>query len=224
MKSIQEMLDRARERGLIPSDNKLAAELGLNSSTVNFYRNRGTLPDDETMVKLADLAGVDRRTSLLLLNLWRAKGRAAREVYGQLVEDVSMHPNWQEIQQTDMSEMLQAFDKRIGDAAEIAAELQFAADDQRRPDLAATVDDVEAWEREERLPTEAQISHLISVSGGTVVRAGFMEEFRKVAARIAAAAAAALLITAYSPAALSGQAEAATGYKSESPDTKYYEK
>lgn len=40
------------------SDNKLSKKLGINRTTVSNWRNLGTIPQDETLEKLAELTGI----------------------------------------------------------------------------------------------------------------------------------------------------------------------
>lgn len=40
------------------SDNKLSQKLGIGRTTVSAWRNRGTIPEDAVLDKLADLTGL----------------------------------------------------------------------------------------------------------------------------------------------------------------------
>lgn len=40
------------------SDNKLSKKLGINRTAVSNWRNRGTIPEDATLEKLAEIAGL----------------------------------------------------------------------------------------------------------------------------------------------------------------------
>jgi transcriptional regulator with XRE-family HTH domain len=40
------------------SDNMLSKKLGITRQSVSLWRNRGTIPEDETLEKLADLTGI----------------------------------------------------------------------------------------------------------------------------------------------------------------------
>jgi|GEM_PF-1628871 len=40
------------------SDNKLSKKLGISRTTVSGWRNCGTIPQDETLEKLAEIAGL----------------------------------------------------------------------------------------------------------------------------------------------------------------------
>jgi transcriptional regulator with XRE-family HTH domain len=40
------------------SDNKLSKKLGIGRTTVSAWRNRGTIPEDEILDKLAELTGI----------------------------------------------------------------------------------------------------------------------------------------------------------------------
>ena len=40
------------------SDNKLSKRLGISRTTVSAWRNCGTIPNDDTLEKLADISGL----------------------------------------------------------------------------------------------------------------------------------------------------------------------
>ncbi|PCI57423.1 MAG: hypothetical protein COB45_04265 [Gammaproteobacteria bacterium] len=40
------------------SDNKLSKKLGIGRTTVSSWRNRGSIPEDDILDKLADLTGI----------------------------------------------------------------------------------------------------------------------------------------------------------------------
>jgi hypothetical protein len=74
METITEYLDEAKRRSGCKSDRKFCALLGM-SPTWLLHTRRGTLPTDETMLKIADIAGVDPQKALLDLNIWRSQGK-----------------------------------------------------------------------------------------------------------------------------------------------------
>lgn len=74
------------ERSGAKSERALCGLLGLNSIAITSYR-RGTLPTDETMEKLARIAGIDPQLALLDLNIWRTEG-PARAAYQALLQKI----------------------------------------------------------------------------------------------------------------------------------------
>ncbi len=80
MTPIRAYIDAAKTRAGVGSDRQLGFLLGLSASAVCAWQRGRSWPDDETMVRLAALAGVAADEALLDLNIWRAK-EPARAVY-----------------------------------------------------------------------------------------------------------------------------------------------
>lgn len=89
METIDWYMDRARERAGLPSDRQLGIALGLNPAAVSFWRQKKTWPDDGSMVRLAEIAGVDVSIALVDLNTWRAKTPHARSAYSRLADQLA---------------------------------------------------------------------------------------------------------------------------------------
>ena len=84
---INEYLDLAKEKQGIKSDRELAAALGHKSNQSIVFMRRGvTNPSDDTMLKIAELAGLSPEAALLRLNIWRSKTPETRELYTTLAE------------------------------------------------------------------------------------------------------------------------------------------
>ena len=66
-------IDEAMFRQKAKSYSELARLLGLNRAMVSFMYSEKSLPSDETMIKLAELAGMPKEEALIDLNIWRAK-------------------------------------------------------------------------------------------------------------------------------------------------------
>jgi transcriptional regulator with XRE-family HTH domain len=64
-------LDAARSRQNLPSDRQLAIALGVTPGNISIYRHGKSWPSDNTMYRLAELAGVPVEVALLDLNCWR---------------------------------------------------------------------------------------------------------------------------------------------------------
>lgn len=88
MRHISDYLDAAMARNGIPSDAELSRMLGKKRGSCNTYRMGRAWPSDDTMVRLAGLAGVDPAEALLDLNRWRTVG-PARRVYEEIAAAVA---------------------------------------------------------------------------------------------------------------------------------------
>ncbi|WP_298334152.1 hypothetical protein [Asticcacaulis sp.] len=71
MRSIDDYLDAAKQRNNIPSDNQLCKAIGVSSPVVSCMRTRRNWPSDATMLRIAELAGVDPAEALIDLSIWR---------------------------------------------------------------------------------------------------------------------------------------------------------
>ena len=63
----------AIDRQKLASNNKLAKELGITSASISVLNQGKALPSEETMIKLAELAGLPKEEALIDLNLWRSR-------------------------------------------------------------------------------------------------------------------------------------------------------
>lgn len=75
MKKFSDYADKAIVRYGLTGYNNLARELGLNKASVSYLRSGKNLPSEETMIKLAELAGLPKEEALIDLNLWRSKDK-----------------------------------------------------------------------------------------------------------------------------------------------------
>ena len=82
--TVDEYMDTAKARCGINSDRALSLALNLRQAGTNEYRTRRAWPSDETMIRLADLAGADRDQALLDLNAWRATTAEVRSQYERI--------------------------------------------------------------------------------------------------------------------------------------------
>lgn len=73
MKSFCDYADKAIVRYNLTGYSNLARELNLNKATLSYFRNGKALPSEDTMIKLAELAGLPKEEALIDLNLWRSK-------------------------------------------------------------------------------------------------------------------------------------------------------
>ena len=88
MRTILYYIEAAKERAGLASDNELTRRLGFSGKPVCHWRNGRTWPDDESMVALAELAGLDVQRALLDLNTWRCKSPKARSLYSEMAQRV----------------------------------------------------------------------------------------------------------------------------------------
>jgi hypothetical protein len=89
-RTIDGYLDAAIKRQGLKSDRDLARALGFVGGAISQWRTRRTWPADETMVRLADLAGMDPSQALLDLNVWRAHNAAVRSIYEKFLEKLAI--------------------------------------------------------------------------------------------------------------------------------------
>ncbi len=82
--TIDDYIDLALSRQRVQSERELGRMLGFRGSPVNHWRTRRAWPADETMVRLAQLAGVDPVWALVELNIWRAPPGDVRKGYEAL--------------------------------------------------------------------------------------------------------------------------------------------
>lgn len=81
--TLSAVLDLARARNSLDSDRKLAQALDVTPTMFTGYRRGWTHPGDETMIRLADLAGIDRTEALVMLHEWKTDGET-RNVWRQI--------------------------------------------------------------------------------------------------------------------------------------------
>lgn len=73
MKNFNDYAQKAISRYGLVGQNALALEIGVNKSSLSQMSNGKILPSEETMIKLAELAGMPKEEALIDLNLWRSK-------------------------------------------------------------------------------------------------------------------------------------------------------
>ena len=83
-------LDQAKRNKGIKSDAELSRLVGFKSNAVTFFRCKKAFPSDQTMVRIAELAGVDPRRALLDLNIMRSDGEP-KAAYMQMAAILAQH-------------------------------------------------------------------------------------------------------------------------------------
>lgn len=83
-------LDTAKRNRSIKSDAELSRSIGFKSNAVTFFRTRKSFPSDQTMIRIAELAGIDKGQALLDLNIWRTDGET-RSAYMSMAAILAQH-------------------------------------------------------------------------------------------------------------------------------------
>jgi hypothetical protein len=90
MRTIDEVLDRARAVQKVGSDYKLALTLGIGESALANYRNKRSLPDAKACLKLAKAMGEDPDLLVVEMEAQRAKTDEARNVWLRVAQRLQM--------------------------------------------------------------------------------------------------------------------------------------
>lgn len=83
MRTVDEYADLAKNAQGFRSDRELGRALGYKGNTVSYWRQKKAWPSDDTMLQLAELAGIEPGEALIDLNIWRSSGRA-RSIYQRM--------------------------------------------------------------------------------------------------------------------------------------------
>ena len=81
MRTINDVLDRAKTVQKVKSDYKLSLTVGVSESSLSTYRKGISLPDEINCKKLADAAGVDPALLVVEMQAQRAKSDEARAIW-----------------------------------------------------------------------------------------------------------------------------------------------
>lgn len=71
-----DLFELAIAKSQAPSLNKFALKLGLSSTSIRGWNNGTSLPNDNHLITLANLAGVQPEIVLLWGSSWRTEGEA----------------------------------------------------------------------------------------------------------------------------------------------------
>lgn len=88
MRTIDNYIDKAREKTGATSDRNLAKILDIDNSSITHWRTKRSWPADDTISKLAELAGIPQDEALLELNAWRSTGET-QNIYKRLIEKLN---------------------------------------------------------------------------------------------------------------------------------------
>lgn len=87
--NINQLFDLAKTRAQLKSDRALATQIGLSHGHLPSLRKGVKFPNDQTLIKLADLCGIDRREALLYGAIWRTPDGPIRETWNDLLREVN---------------------------------------------------------------------------------------------------------------------------------------
>lgn len=88
MHTVDQYIDAACQRKGF-TDRQLGKYLGKSHATVCHWRTKRSWPSDDTMIALAEVAGMDIDQALLDLNTWRATG-PARAAYERIASRLAV--------------------------------------------------------------------------------------------------------------------------------------
>lgn len=87
MRDINFYIKEAKTRSKSTSNRKLCAMMGIAHNSIGNWEKRNILPSDETMIKLAQVAGISPYVALIDLNAWRSNG-AVKKTYEGILEKI----------------------------------------------------------------------------------------------------------------------------------------
>ena len=90
MRTIHEVLDKARAVQKVPSDYKLGLTLGIGGNALSNYRTGRSLPDEKTCEILARAMGEDPALLTVEMQAQRAKTPEARKVWFNIAQRLQM--------------------------------------------------------------------------------------------------------------------------------------
>ena len=89
MRTVHDYMDRAQARNpLLKSDRRLSLAVGKTETAASFWRTGRSWPADDTMIRLAALAGVDPGEALVELNIWRSQSPETRDQYSRIAAKI----------------------------------------------------------------------------------------------------------------------------------------
>mgnify|MGYP005918414729 CR=1 FL=1 len=86
MRNFQDYISEAQKKQNLYSLSKIAQKIGISANSVSVMYKNKTLPSEETLIKIADLAGIPREEALLDLSIWSAKSDDAKSTWKKIRE------------------------------------------------------------------------------------------------------------------------------------------
>mgnify|MGYP000274788659 CR=1 FL=1 len=84
MRNFQDYISEAQKKQNLYSLSKIAQKIGISANSVSVMYKNKTLPSEETLIKIADLAGIPREEALLDLSIWSAKSDDAKKTWEKI--------------------------------------------------------------------------------------------------------------------------------------------
>lgn len=78
-------IDAAKKAQGYKSDLELGRALNFAGSGVSFWRKKKSLPNDQRMIELAKMAGIDPAVALIDLAMWRTEGET-KQTYASILQ------------------------------------------------------------------------------------------------------------------------------------------
>lgn len=88
MRDIFFYVDEAMRRSGVRSERKLCHLIGISDNSITAYRNKGVLPTDDTMVKLARIAQIPEWEALLDLQIWKSENENVKSIWKALQKKI----------------------------------------------------------------------------------------------------------------------------------------
>ena len=92
MRSIIEVLDRAKAVQKVRSDYKLSLTLGIGESSLSSYRRGLVLPDEINCIKLAAAMHEDPALLVAEMQAQRAKTPELKKLWSGIAKRLTLHP------------------------------------------------------------------------------------------------------------------------------------
>lgn len=86
MRDFKNYVERAKKNQDLTSDAKLAQRINITGASLSNMINKKISPSEETLIKIADLAGISREEALLDLSIWRAKSEDVKNTWEKIRE------------------------------------------------------------------------------------------------------------------------------------------
>lgn len=75
MLTFAEYVEKAKENSNLKNDRQVAQQINIGAPALVGFRNERSYPSQETVLKLANLAGVSPEQALIDFNLWKTKDK-----------------------------------------------------------------------------------------------------------------------------------------------------
>jgi hypothetical protein len=85
---ILELMEIAKGKNGFKSDRALAIAIGMSQPAMFRIRQGFGFPSEDNMMKLGELAGIDKASALLFLNMWKAEGEA-KQTYFEILSKIA---------------------------------------------------------------------------------------------------------------------------------------